>query len=1105
MRIAIVDVLGLSYDGNTIDTQGLGGSESAVVCISRELHKLGHSVTVYNDCINGSAKPGIYDGVTYLPYNTYSSETTYDVLIASRSISIFSDTPALFKHSLPDAPDFYSLVENPKVFKVLWMHDTFCDGDHLIEDLARSGRLNKIFTLSDWHTSYVTTCDHGKRRNFDILKKYIFQTRNGVNIKKEWIDVKKKDPNLFVFNASVTKGMIPLVTKIWPKVKARIPEARLTVIGGYYRTESPDAQEQEWNSLVIHHGNYINFTGVITQKAISNILEEASFFIYPSAFPETFGISTLEALTHNVPVIACNFGAMEETAIDSMCYKLDYPVERNWSMQWLDEDEQCSKFADLVVAAHAVPYLHQQKMYMCNRVKDIAGWDTVALQWDQFLTQELGAYYPVARQRKAQFINRRVQEVFGRRFGDYRQSIYPKSIEKSILVITPCKDAEEFITDAMYSVAAQDYDNYRMIVFDDASNDNTFETAKKTAEQLNKELGGDRFFVIRNNESVGALCNQWTVCSHHRADIYMLLDGDDTLVNNPYIFDMYNDLYGKGAQFTYGSCWSMIDNIPLIAQEYPPEVHRDKSYRDYNFNWGMPYTHLRTFSADVIGRVDISTLVNANGQMYKAGGDSALFYAMIETTDADAIVAVPDIVVNYNDAHAANDYKVNREEQTTNASRIKGNNVKKKILIAIPTNNSIEADTFKSIYDLTVPDNVETTFQTFHGYRVDQVRNLIADWTVRGFDYLLAVDHDIVLPQDTLYKMLRHDVDMVSGLYRQRLPEQQLEIYDLNMQRWDISDKNNLTEIGGSGFGCVLIKKDVFEKVGYPQFEYHPALDHKDTFSEDVDFCSKVTVAGYKIYADPTIHCGHIGKNVFNIQPKVHSQVNPVQDRLRALSEQDLLPAGHVEYLTSLCDIGALNPKVIYDIGACVMHWTRHAKAIWPKAEVIAFEAMSEVEFLFKEKNIPLVYGYVLGDSDGEEYVEFYKNVEHPGGNSIYRENRELSPRAEELFPEESKVRLPMARLDTLVKKFKLTPPDFIKLDVQGSELAILKGAKNTLKTVKSMVIELQHKDYNMGAPQKQEVIDYLAGIGFELKGKLIDSELGVDADYYFVRTRPHR
>ena len=115
--------------------------------------------------------------------------------------------------------------------KILWMHDTFCVGDNLLEEMVMAGQIDEIFTLSAFHTTYVTNCDHGGRRNFEVLKNKIFVTRNGVVDHKKWVDIKAKDPDLFVYNASVTKGMIPLVTKIWPELKRRIPTAKLMKIG----------------------------------------------------------------------------------------------------------------------------------------------------------------------------------------------------------------------------------------------------------------------------------------------------------------------------------------------------------------------------------------------------------------------------------------------------------------------------------------------------------------------------------------------------------------------------------------------------------------------------------------------------------------------------------------------------------------------------------------------------------------------------------------------------------------------------------------------------------------------------------------------------------
>jgi len=194
----------------------------------------------------------------------------------------------------------------------------------------------------------------------------------------------------------------------------------------------------------------------------------------------------------------------------------------------------------------------------------------------------------------------------------------------------------------------------------------------------------------------------------------------------------------------------------------------------------------------------------------------------------------------------------------------------KKILIAIPTARYIEAETFKSIYDLEVPEGYETTFQYFYGYRVDQVRNLIADWVVRDYDYLFSVDHDITFPPDTLKKLLAHDQDLVSGVYRQRLEPQMLEIYEPfggRMSTEDLYAKDwKLIGIGGCGFGCVLVKKEVLASVGYPQFEYHPALDHGNTISEDTDFCKKAISKGFRLWCDPSIRCGHIGSTTMHVQ-----------------------------------------------------------------------------------------------------------------------------------------------------------------------------------------------------------------------------------------------
>lgn len=412
----------------------------------------------------------------------------------------------------------------------------------------------------------------------------------------------------------------------------------------------------------------------------------------------------------------------------------------------------------------------------------------------------------------------------------------------------------------------------------------------------------------------------------------------------------------------------------------------------------------------------------------------------------------------------------------------------KTILIAIPTARYIEADTFKSIYDLEVPAGYKVTYQHFYGYRVDQVRNLIADWVVRGFDYLFSVDHDITFPSDTLKKLLAHDKDLVSGVYRQRLEPQLLEIYEpfgTRMSTEDLYGKEwSLVGIGGCGFGCVLVKKEVLASVGYPQFEYHPALDHNNTISEDTDFCKKAINKGFKLWCDPSIRCGHIGSTTMHVQLP---EVNPIEARLRELSLRDDQPKDHVEYLNNM----GINPKVIYDIGACVMHWTKEAKKVWPEAKIVMFDAMNHAEFLYKESGLDYYCDGPVGDFT--RWVKYYENPMDPAGNSVFKEDTPY-------FTEEHAVNKKMRSLDDIASEKGWEKPDLVKIDAQGAELLILVGAEKTLSECQDIIIEMQHQEYNLGAPQKDDVTQYLNEMGFELVSQI---HIGnVDGDYHFRRRK---
>lgn len=864
LKIAFLDVVGLKYDDNTIEERGLGGSESAIIYMARELNKLNFNVTVFNRAEN----EGDFNGITYKAVEKaeYNTEE-FDVLVVSRSCLPF--TPVSLREQVLgefgyDMEWAKALVDRSK-YKVLWLHDTFCQGDEYLEKFVLDGYIDKVFTLSDWHSNYVMNGHEWRGRYFEVLKPYIWQTRNGIRRYFEEVDIDNKDKNLFVYNASVTKGMVSLLEQVWPRVKEEIPDGKLMVIGGYYPgvlNDRPDGYEFKWQELYdkFNGQNGIEFTGVISQKEIAEILCKASLTIYPALFPETFGISTLESLNYNTPVVTNRFGALEQVALERCSYLLDYPIDFN--------SDQVSNFVKIFTNAYNDDYLRQQKMYACNEVKSINTWDTVALQWKEFFFNVLDLYMPLDELKQVKRVNRDVQRIFNKRFIN-REDIQEFSREETnFLVISPVYNAEQYIEKTIRSVANQLYDNYRMIIVDDLSTDDTLNVAEKTIDSLPMEIR-DRFIVKSNMEKKYAVTNQVDIIDRYGCedDVVILLDGDDWLVNDNYVFTYLDNIYSENEErdlMTYGSCYSLADQIELVSQPYPKKIHETKDYRAHNFTWGMPYTHLRTFRVGVFNKIDRKLLKDENGDNWRAGGDNALFYGLLE--NADGIKCVQRILMVYNDINPLNDYKVNVEEQQITREKIVGSRAKKRILIGIPTNKYIESETFKSIYNLDVPEDVELSFECFYGYNVDQVRNLMAEYTIKnGFDYIFFVDSDIVLPRDSLVKLYNWDREIVSGVYRQRFADRVIpEFYMADKQgsrhaTVEEATSGQLLEVSSCGFGCVLVKQEVLTSVGYPQFKYHSTLDFKDTISEDTDFCMKARARGYMVNVDTSVSCGHIG------------------------------------------------------------------------------------------------------------------------------------------------------------------------------------------------------------------------------------------------------
>lgn len=187
-----------------------------------------------------------------------------------------------------------------------------------------------------------------------------------------------------------------------------------------------------------------------------------------------------------------------------------------------------------------------------------------------------------------------------------------------------------------------------------------------------------------------------------------------------------------------------------------------------------------------------------------------------------------------------------------------------KILIAVPTSGTIEPEVFKAIYD--VRSEHELHFDYVRGYDCAVARNEIGKMAQEGgYDYVLMVDSDTVIPPDTLELMLEEPVEVCLGVCpRKNTKEGKTAIVKLDAETYrDNYYYNDLpntrTLVKGGGFACALVRSNVFTWMDYPWFQYTTNLNGA-TLSEDYYFCQNARLFGVDIYMDPRVRCGHLAR-----------------------------------------------------------------------------------------------------------------------------------------------------------------------------------------------------------------------------------------------------
>jgi len=266
-------ITGSPFDGNTLEKKALGGTESSVIYMSRELAGLGNHVNVYTNCENS----GEYDGVIYKKYQEFDTEEKFDVIVSVRELE-----PLKWADSK---------------IRICWVPDAY-DQTIIQTRIHDWPHADRLFTVSRWQTN-------GLIQYYKIPKEKFFITRNGV-YRPDFEMEAEKNKNKLIYASAPYRGLDILID-LFPKIREQIKNAELFVFG-YLTDPKYESLYKKAESI-----EGIRIMRNISRQAFVQEFLNSYIMIYPNHFPETSCIAAMESQAAGTPIVSSNLGALPET------------------------------------------------------------------------------------------------------------------------------------------------------------------------------------------------------------------------------------------------------------------------------------------------------------------------------------------------------------------------------------------------------------------------------------------------------------------------------------------------------------------------------------------------------------------------------------------------------------------------------------------------------------------------------------------------------------------------------------------------------------------------------------------------------------------------
>ena len=159
--------------------------------------------------------------------------------------------------------------------------------------------------------------------------------------------------------------------------------------------------------------------------------------------------------------------------------------------------------------------------------------------------------------------------------------------------------------------------------------------------------------------------------------------------------------------------------------------------------------------------------------------------------------------------------------------------------------------------------------------------------------------------------------------------------------------------------------------------------------------------------------------------------------------------------------------KKAIDVGAHQGSWAKRFKTVYPDAELYLVDGNEKHKEKLSEYG-QFIHGYVGQSKEKRTFYTSAKEMDE-SGNSLYQENSNTPFRKQEVYTTPLKDLVPDQKYD------------FIKMDIQGAELEVIEGSLSLFYQTKFVQLEVPVFQNNKGAPNFEQVINYMANSAFKV------------------------